>query len=302
MQAMGNTDVWRRDATRLGPNRGPGYSLVFLDPPYHKALGEAALASAVAGNGWHPARSSSGRGHPARPPHRLRTAGPAPLRRYSCHHPAGAGMTALASRPEAVLFDCDGVIVDSEGPTFHLLLKDLAAHGLPLTLHQLETDYIGGTIETVATRARAAGARLPDGWEDDVYTRIYALLAEGTPLMPGILAVFDTLDAAGIPYAVGSNGTPQKMQITLGQHGLIPRFRTVLSGQAIGRPKPAPDLYLLAALHCGANLRLAWSSKTAPPRRSSAGSPHPCLGFAPQGPDTPPAGHWRLWVCRCSTT
>ncbi|GAB1361865.1 16S rRNA (guanine(966)-N(2))-methyltransferase RsmD [Rhodobacter sp.] len=49
MQAMGSTDVWRRDATRLGPNRGPGYGLVFLDPPYGKGLGEAALASAIGG-------------------------------------------------------------------------------------------------------------------------------------------------------------------------------------------------------------------------------------------------------------
>ena len=51
MQAMGTTDVWRRDATRMGPNRGPGYSLVFLDPPYGKGLGEAALASLAEG-GW----------------------------------------------------------------------------------------------------------------------------------------------------------------------------------------------------------------------------------------------------------
>lgn len=51
MQAMGVTDVWRRDATRLCPNRGPGYGLVFLDPPYGKGLGEAALASARDG-GW----------------------------------------------------------------------------------------------------------------------------------------------------------------------------------------------------------------------------------------------------------
>lgn len=50
-RTMGVTDVWRRDATRLGPNRGPGYDLVFLDPPYGKGLGEAALASALAG-GW----------------------------------------------------------------------------------------------------------------------------------------------------------------------------------------------------------------------------------------------------------
>ncbi len=51
LRAMGATDVWRRDATRLGPNRGPGYGLVFLDPPYGKGLGEAALASARDG-GW----------------------------------------------------------------------------------------------------------------------------------------------------------------------------------------------------------------------------------------------------------
>lgn len=50
MQAKGATDVWRRDATRMGPNRDPGYDLVFLDPPYGKSLGEGALASCLAGN------------------------------------------------------------------------------------------------------------------------------------------------------------------------------------------------------------------------------------------------------------
>jgi 16S rRNA (guanine966-N2)-methyltransferase len=49
MQAMGATDVWRRDAASMGPNRGPGYTLVFLDPPYGKGLGERSLASLVAG-------------------------------------------------------------------------------------------------------------------------------------------------------------------------------------------------------------------------------------------------------------
>ncbi|WBU53569.1 16S rRNA (guanine(966)-N(2))-methyltransferase RsmD [Paracoccus sp. SCSIO 75233] len=49
-RAMGSTDVWRRDATRLGPNRSAGYGLIFMDPPYGKALGEAALRSAEEGN------------------------------------------------------------------------------------------------------------------------------------------------------------------------------------------------------------------------------------------------------------
>lgn len=51
LNAVGATKVYRRDATRLGPNPGPPYDLIFLDPPYGKALGEAALAAAKAG-GW----------------------------------------------------------------------------------------------------------------------------------------------------------------------------------------------------------------------------------------------------------
>ena len=50
-RAMVSTDLWRRDATKLGVNRGPGYDLVFMDPPYGKALGEAAIRSALEG-GW----------------------------------------------------------------------------------------------------------------------------------------------------------------------------------------------------------------------------------------------------------
>lgn len=53
-RAMGATDIWRRDATKLGPNRGAGYDLIFLDPPYGQRLGEAALASALAGNWLSP--------------------------------------------------------------------------------------------------------------------------------------------------------------------------------------------------------------------------------------------------------
>jgi HAD superfamily hydrolase (TIGR01509 family) len=119
---------------------------------------------------------------------------------------------------------------------------------------------------------------------------MYAMLEQGTPLIPGILPVLDALDAAGIPYAVGSNGTPEKMQITLGQHGLIPRFRAVLSGQAIGRPKPAPDLYLLAALQCGADPAACVVIEDSPAGAAAAlAAGIPCLGFAPHGPDTPPA-------------
>ena len=192
--------------------------------------------------------------------------------------------------PKAVIFDCDGVLVDSEGPTFDLLIGDLARHGLALTRHQLETDYIGGTVEMLAVKARAAGARLPEGWVADFYARMYAMLEQGAALMPGVPAVLDALDAAGIPYAVGSNGSPEKMRISLGQHGLLPRFRALLSGQAIGRPKPAPDLFLAAAAACGAAPAGCVVIEDSPTgARAAIAAGIPCLGYAPHGPDTPPA-------------
>lgn len=194
------------------------------------------------------------------------------------------------TRPKAVLFDCDGVIVDSEAVTLAMLRSDFAAHGLNLTPTQLETDFVGGTIETVATRARAAGASLPDGWVADFYKRLYATLNQGTPLIPGILTVFDRLDQAGIPYAVGSNGPLQKMRISLGQHGLIPRFRTILSGQTLGRPKPAPDVYLAAAAACGANPSdCVVIEDSASGAQAALAAGIPCLGYIGHGPDTPPA-------------
>ena len=194
------------------------------------------------------------------------------------------------TRPAAVLFDCDGVIVDSEGPTFDLLIADLATRGLTLTRLQLETDFIGGTIETIAAKARAAGAVLPEGWVATIYARMYAMLAEGTRLIPGVVDALDALDRAGIPYAVGSNGPVEKMQISLGQHGLIPRFTVVLSGQALGRPKPAPDVYLAAAAACGARPADCVVVEDSPSgaQAALAAGMH-CLGFAEHGPDTPPA-------------
>lgn len=194
------------------------------------------------------------------------------------------------TRPEAVLFDCDGVIVDSEGPTFALFLEELAAHGLPMTLHEFETQFVGGTVEMVADRARAAGASLPGDWVGSFYGRMYAMLSDGVPLVRGVVDLLDRLDAAGVPYAMGSNGSLEKMQITLGQHGLMDRFRVVLSGQGIGNPKPAPDVYLMAARACGAEPRTCVVIEdSANGAKAGLAAGMRVLGYAEHGPDTPTA-------------
>lgn len=117
----------------------------------------------------------------------------------------------------------------------------------------METRFLGGTISGLFSAARDLGANLPDTWVDDFYTRLYACLAEGTALISGVPEVLDALDAAGIRYAVGSNGSGEKMQITLGQHPAIKaRFGGHLySGQTLGCPKPDPGLWLHAARALG---------------------------------------------------
>lgn len=193
----------------------------------------------------------------------------------------------LMRAPKAVIFDCDGVVVDSEEMTFDLLADEFSAHGLDIGRAAIARDYIGGTMADVAQRARAAGARLPDDWVDQFYLRLYAHLAKGTPLIPGVLGVLDALEAAGIPVAIGSNGSDHKMQVTLGQHaGLIARFRGHLySGQTLGKPKPAPDLYLHAARRLGvspADCVVIEDSPTGARAAQAAGMV--CFGYAAHTP------------------
>lgn len=187
--------------------------------------------------------------------------------------------------PKAVIFDCDGVVIDSELPTLQLLQADLAARGLSLTIAELEARFVGGTVEGIRDKLLAQGLSMPEGWVADFYARMYDSLRREAPLIPGILGVLDALDAAGIPYAMGSNGPPEKMQITLGQHGLVERFRHHLySGQALGRPKPAPDVYLHAAARLGvapADCVVIEDSATGARAARAAGMR--CLGYAANG-------------------
>ena len=87
--------------------------------------------------------------------------------------------------PKAVIFDCDGVLVDSEVIAFDLLTTDLTDHGLNLPRATLERELIGLTLAGVAAKARTLGADLPEAWVNDFYARLYARLEQGAPLVPG---------------------------------------------------------------------------------------------------------------------
>lgn len=189
-------------------------------------------------------------------------------------------------KPAAVLFDCDGVVVDSEPMTFDLLAEDLAGRGLALTHAEMERQFLGGTIERVGVRALEMGADIPEGWTDLFYEKLYARLAEGTALIADVLQVFDALDAAGIPYAIGSNGTMRKMDITLGQHpALATRLEgRIFSGRDLKMLKPDPDLYLFAARKLRIPPQGCVVIEDSPTgARAAAAAGMRCFGYAPTG-------------------
>ncbi|MCV2864117.1 HAD family hydrolase [Albidovulum sediminicola] len=189
-------------------------------------------------------------------------------------------------RPAAVLFDCDGVIVDSEPLTDRIIAANLTRHGLPMAPDEVKTLFRGGTMASVAETARTRGAGIGENWIDDIYAEIFQGLATGTPLIAGIEAAFDALDAAGVAYAVGSNGPHRKMAVTLGQHPHLHRRLAgrIFSREDVARPKPAPDLYLHAASCIGAEpARCVVIEDSATGARAARSAGMACLGYAPLG-------------------
>ncbi len=151
-------------------------------------------------------------------------------------------------KPELVIFDCDGVLVDSEIIGNTIMAKSLSRHGLVVTLEECMALFVGATMAGVKVKAEGLGATLPDDWVAQIYEDIYARLRQDCPLIEGVAGVLDALDTAGVPYCVASNGSREKMGITLGQNGILERFGDrVYSAQELDTAKPAPELFWHAA-------------------------------------------------------
>ncbi|MCD1636455.1 HAD family phosphatase [Martelella mediterranea] len=151
-----------------------------------------------------------------------------------------------------VLFDCDGVIVDSAATTFQCLRENLQAYGLALTSGDLKELSGGATLAAMGDDLRRRGVDLPESWLEDFYVYLYERLDREVRIISGISGVFDALDTAGIPYAVCSNGRLRKMEIMFERVGLWGRLsRRLYSAQDMPAAKPAPDVYLRAAADAG---------------------------------------------------
>jgi HAD superfamily hydrolase (TIGR01509 family) len=151
-----------------------------------------------------------------------------------------------------VIFDCDGVLVDSERIAVRVDVVVLAELGWVMTEAEVVERFMGRTDEYMVSQIEAhLGRPLPANWEEP-FQRLYREAFEaGLKPVPGILEVLDEIVA---PTCVASSGTHERIRYTLGLTGLYTRFvGRIFSASDVARGKPAPDLFLHAANRMGAD-------------------------------------------------
>lgn len=149
-----------------------------------------------------------------------------------------------------VIFDCDGVLVDSETISNRILAEVLTAIGLPMTTEQSRGHFLGKAWTTnIQTIERLLGAPPPPELLVTYRTARDAAFADGLRAVPGIHQALERID---LPTCVASSGDHGKMRLTLGMTGLLDRFEgRIFSATEVAHGKPAPDLFLHAAARMG---------------------------------------------------
>jgi HAD superfamily hydrolase (TIGR01509 family) len=150
----------------------------------------------------------------------------------------------------AVIFDCDGVLVDTELTSNRVLARLLTEAGLPTTLADCLRRYRGRAMTSVLADAeQRLGAALAFDVAGAYYAEVEAIFVRELEPVPGVV---DALDRISLPMCVASSGPHHKMEVTLRATGLYDRFAgSIFSATEVAAGKPAPDLFLHAAQAMG---------------------------------------------------
>ena len=156
------------------------------------------------------------------------------------------------ARFDLVIFDCDGVVVDSERIVFDVFGSFIRSLGVHLTEAETREEFLGRTLaECMKIVERFRGSPAPPGSLERYTADRDRVLREQVQAVKGIREV---LEALPIPFCIASSGGYDKMRITLGATQLMPFFEgRLFSATEVGRGKPAPDIFLFAAERMGAS-------------------------------------------------
>ncbi|MFE2808827.1 HAD family hydrolase [Streptomyces nigra] len=157
-------------------------------------------------------------------------------------------------RYDLVIFDNDGVLVDSEPISNRHLAAYLTELGHPTSYEDSIRDYMGSAMHRVHDLVlERTGQRLPADFDDVFHARVFAAFERELKPVAGAVDVLETLTARGVPYCVASSGSHERIRVGHRTTGLDRWFddARIFSSQDVGRGKPAPDLFLHAARRMG---------------------------------------------------
>ncbi|MBI1218498.1 MAG: HAD-IA family hydrolase [Rhodobacteraceae bacterium] len=153
---------------------------------------------------------------------------------------------------ELVIFDCDGVLIDSEVISANMLIAELKGYGVEMDMAFVSRHFLGRSYPAVLKEVREHfGVHLPDQFEADYRRRLLAAFARDLKVMPGVAGVIARLRR---PYALATSSSPERVTQSLRLTGLDALFgRNVFTASMVSRGKPAPDLFLHVAQAMGAD-------------------------------------------------
>ncbi|WP_328467696.1 HAD family hydrolase [Streptomyces sp. NBC_00448] len=155
---------------------------------------------------------------------------------------------------DLVIFDNDGVLVDSEPISNRILADCLTAAGHPTTYEDSLRDFMGAAPHRIHDVVRErSGAELPADFDAAYHAQVFAAFERELEPVDGVAVVLEKLAADGVPYCLASSGGHERIRVALRKTGLYARFgeERIFSAQDVGRGKPAPDLFLHAAREMG---------------------------------------------------
>lgn len=156
-------------------------------------------------------------------------------------------------KTELIIFDCDGVLADSEVISADVLIGELRAFGLHLDAQYVYRHFVGKSFPGVAEIIRATfQVQLPSVFEDRYRSALIEAYSTQLCMTPGLVDMLDLLDC---PVCVATSSSPPRVKRTLDLLGLSDRFGpSVFTASQVKRGKPAPDLFLFAARKMGTHV------------------------------------------------
>ncbi len=193
---------------------------------------------------------------------------------------------AFRFRPGLVIFDCDGVLVDSEPISERVSLEMIAEHGVTMQRGEMSARYLGTSdADMVRDIERRRGVTFPDGFVDEMQARKLLAFRASVRAIVGVADAVGAIARAGVLLCVASSGPREATRVKLESAGLVEPFGGHLfSAYDVPRGKPQPDVFLYAAAQMDvAPTRCVVVEDSLPGVQGAVAAGMRVLGYAPEG-------------------